>query len=521
LQVQLPLPANWNGKFVAVGGGGTEGSVPTATGSGSGTVANGYAVATQNGGHENTDLRAPTCDAGFGNTNQFYLDPLATITNATQSVQTTTLTAKYLVNQYYGNGPARSYWVGCSTGGRQGMSMMQNYPSFFDGIIAGAPVYNLQAIGLSVTYGVEQILNVYNSNPSLPPFQFVPQPAPQPPAPVLYPAFPVADQSLVETALLQACDALDGVADGVVDNVPACSKKFDPATATYTSGGITYPLQCTGAKNATCLSPAQIQAIKNINRGPRVRTPAGRAAEDPVDNLTEGYVYDGGWFATTGIPTRKIGSPTGAPGDFALGLAQFGYLHLSPPQPTYSPLDFNFGSDLKMLSKNAPPVTAATSLNIDRFVKYGHKAIWYHGVSDPGPPSLGTIKYYNEMADRYGGLEAAQKFSRIYPVPGMGHCNGGPATDSFDMVAPLANWVENGVAPGPVVASGSNFTAARYQVDFVSGPPANAPTTRSRPLCPYPQQARFTGSTQVVDGVKIASNPADLANASNYVCIQP
>jgi len=94
-------------------------------------------------------------------------------------------------------------------------------------------------------------------------------------------------------------------------------------------------------------------------------------------------------------------------------------------------------------------------------------------------------------------------------------------TDSFDMIAPISNWVEHGTAPGPITASGVNFTAARYQVDFVSGPPINAPTSRSRPLCPYPQQARFTGSTQVVSGVKVATNPADLANPSNYVCIRP
>src|SRR5262249_10345378 len=156
----------------------------------------------------------------------------------------------------YGDGPHRSYWVGCSTGGRQGMVMSQNFPSFFDGIIAGDPVYDQQALGLSETYGVEQILNVYNSNASFPPIPFLPQHAPQPPGPILYPAFPAADQTLLETALLQACDALDGVADGVIDNQPACRASFDPATATYTSGNATFRLQCTGPKNATCLSPA-------------------------------------------------------------------------------------------------------------------------------------------------------------------------------------------------------------------------------------------------------------------------
>ena len=103
----------------------------------------------------------------------------------------------------------------------------------------------------------------------------------------------------------------------------------------------------------------------------------------------------------------------------------------------------------------------------------------------------------------------------------MDHCTGGATTDQFDMLTPLTQWVESGTAPGPIPATGVNFNAATYQVGFVSGAPDNAPTTRSRPLCPYPQEARFTGSTTMVNGVPVATNPADLANASNYTCIMP
>jgi hypothetical protein len=151
-QLQLPLSANWNGRFMMQGGGGTEGSVPTATGTNSGAagsnfgILNGYAVASQDGGHENSDLRSPTCDSGYGNTQEFYIDPMGNILQAYQSIEVTAIIAKYLINQYYGNGPNRSYWVGCSTGGRQGMVMSEIFPSFFDGIVAGDPVYDLQAI---------------------------------------------------------------------------------------------------------------------------------------------------------------------------------------------------------------------------------------------------------------------------------------------------------------------------------------------------------------------------------------
>jgi hypothetical protein len=399
------------------------------------------------------------------------------------------------------------------------MVMSQNFPSFFDGILAGDPVYDYEATSFSVLYGAEQIVNVYNANPSLPPLSYLPEPAPEPPAPVLYPAFPAADQALLETALLQACDALDGVADGVIDNLPACKAKFDLATATYTSGGATYPLQCVGAKNATCLSPAQIQAVKKINQGPRnskgqkIAAPAGAVAEDHVTNIAQGYAWDGGWMTTAGIPFVMIGRPGTSLLASELG-SLFAYAFVSPPQPTFNALDFNFDTDLGMLSRSTPVVTYSTSADIRRLIDYGHKIIWYHGLSDSTVPVLGTIKYYEEMAQQFGGLEQAQQFSRFYPIPNMGHCGGGAATDQFDLVTALVNWVENGTPPGPINATGVNFTPATYQVSFVQGPAA-----RTRPLCPYPQQARFTGNVSVIGGVPIASNLADLADPTKYQCI--
>jgi Tannase and feruloyl esterase len=534
-QVQLPLPAAWNGRFMFEGGGGTEGSVPAATGTDSGSagsnfgIDNGYAVASQDGGHENSQLTA--CGK---TTLAFYLDPMGAIGNGYQSIELATLTAKYLINQYYGDGPARSYWVGCSEGGRQGMVMSEVFPSFFDGIVAGDPVYDVEAVNLSEIWSMQQILNAYKAaQPPLPPITEVSEPPPQAPEPILYPGFPLSDQSLMEAALLQACDALDGVADGVIDNLPECWAKFDPASATYTDyagafgpPGTIYPLQCPGAKNATCLSSAQIQAVKNINQGARasngavIHAPAGAVAKNHVDNIVFGYAYDGGFFSTVGIPSRNIGSPTSPPGNEGQ-VAQVPYLSLSPPNLAFDPLSFNFDTDLGMLTKATPKIEYSTSLDISKYVRYGHKIIWYHGLTDPGPPVLGTIKYYNEMAQQFGGLEAAQSFSRFYPVPNLDHCTGGATTDQFDMLTPLVKWVENDSAPGSVDATGVNFNATTYQVGFVSGQPDNAPTTRTRPLCPYPQQARFAGPRTVVNGVPVALNPSDLADSVNYTCIRP
>jgi hypothetical protein len=520
-QVQMPVPGGssfggmtypgWNGRLMFQGGGGTEGSVPTATGSAgtlSPAIAHGYAVVTQDGGHENSQLAL----CGTKNNNEFHLDPMGNIDQAYQSIQVATLNAKYLIAAYYGQGPNYSYWVGCSTGGRQGMVMSQNFPEYFDGIVAGDPVYDLQAIQLGAIWGLQQVINVYTTaTPPLPPLTYVPGPSPESAQPLSGAAFPKSDQALFETALLQACDGLDGFVDGVIDNLPACQAIFDPATATYVSGGKTFSLQCSGAKDATCLSSPQIQAIKRINQGPRttggdpVFAPAGAEAKDHVDNTVLGYAYDGGYMTTVGIPARQFGSP---PGFFAAGLTEFPYAFISPANPSYDPLSFNLNFDTGLLSRSTPLVSYSTSLDISKFVNYGHKIIWYHGLSDPGPPVLATINYYNEMAKQHGGLQAAQNFSRLYPIPNMDHCSGGASTDQFDFLTPLVQWVENGAAPGPVVASGVNFTSTVYQVGFIAGPPTNAPTTRSRPLCPYPQEARYIGTTT-----------AGLSDAANYECI--
>src|ERR1700722_15988124 len=536
-QVQLPLKANWNGRFMFQGGGGTEGSVPTATGTDSGSagsnfgILHGYPVVSQDGGLENTQLVA--CGK---TTLEFYLDPMATIGNGYQSIEVSAITAKYLINEYYGIGADHSYWVGCSEGGRQGMVMSEIFPSFFDGIVAGDPVYDVQAVNLSEIWSVQQIRNAYLAQvPPLPPITEVSEPAPQAPEPILGPAFPTSDQTLFETALLQSCDTLDGVADGIIDNLPACQAKFDPATATYTDYtgtlgpvGQTYGLQCTGAKNATCLLPAQIQAVKNIaqgvrnSRGVTVKAPAGAVAPDHVDNTVLGYAYDGGWMTTVGIPSRDIGSTKSPPGNEGQ-FNQLPYGWITPPNPAFDPNSFNFDTELGMLTTATPKIEFSTSLDIPHFVNYGHKIIFYHGLSDPGPPVTGTINYYNQMASQHGGINVAQNFSRFYGVPNLDHCTGGATTDQFDMLTPIVNWVEKGAAPMGVPATGVNFNATTFQAlgNYITGGFINAPTTRSRLLCPYPRQARFTGATTVSNHVPVAANPADLASAANYTCVQP
>jgi pimeloyl-ACP methyl ester carboxylesterase len=482
-EVRLPAPADWNGRFMLQGGGGTEGAVPPATGVAgtlSPTLAHGWAVASQNGGHDDKTLPNPM---------QFFLDSKAVDDYAYGSIDATAQTAKFLIDAFYGRHPDRSYFVGCSTGGRQGMVFSQNFPEYFDGIIAGDPVYDLEAIAMTELWGVQAI---QSATPA--PVEKLPNGNP-----ILYPALPVADQELFTRAVLAACDALDGSADGVIDNAPACWAKFDPATFVFPSE---QPLQCTGAKSAICLSPAQITAIKRINSGPRdaaghpIKAPAGEAVRLGANATMFGYPYDGGFLAPTGIPARKIGTPTSTPGDLAQGLGQIPYHWILPADAKRGALSISFDKDIADLNKSSPVVSYSASTDISKYKARGGKIIWYHGVSDPGPPVLGTIEYYNNLVAQNGGLADTKAFARLFLVPNMGHCRGGPATDQFDMLTPLVEWVEKGVAPERVIASGQQFTSA--------------PTTRSRPLCPYPQQTRYTGPAG-----------GDLGSAGNYACVPP
>ncbi len=463
---ELRLPLDWNGRFMFQGGGGNEGSVPAATGAAgslSPTLAKGWAVVTQDGGHENSVLTA----AGKS-TLDFLSEPTAFAEWATGSIDKTTQTAKFLINVFYGRPPDRSYSVGCSTGGRQGMVFSQKFPSYFDGIVAGDPVFDLTAIPQGITHSLQAIAAIVpkdtNGNP-----QF-------------YQSFSVAEQDLFTSAILDACDALDGAVDGIIDNLPACS--FDPATYVFKTTGA--PLQCAGAKTATCLSADQVGAIKKINLGPR--TSAGLPVVNPDGTTLQGFPYDGGFMATSsGIPTRNIGTATVAPGNI-LQSGNLGY-YITPQVPgLVGYKTWNFDTDPPKIDKNSP--IPAISTDLAAFKNRGGKIIWYHGASDPGPSRLYTVNYFNSIASLNG---TAQSFAKLYLVPNMGHCGGGPAPDQFDLLTPLVNWVEKGVAPDTIVASGTAFKTA--------------PTTRTHPLCAYPKVAKYTGAAG-----------ADIGSASNFTC---
>ncbi|MEH3087357.1 MAG: tannase/feruloyl esterase family alpha/beta hydrolase [Xylophilus ampelinus] len=454
---EMRLPQAWNGRFAFQGGGGNDGVVRKAIGALAGNdgssaalqtsaLAKGYAVVTTDAGHQVTD-------ASFG------FDPQARIDHAYASYDKVTVAAKALIAQAYGRGPDRSYFVGCSGGGRQAMLFPQRFPDYFDGIAANAP-----AIKVAKEASVASTWNVLAYTAIAPPGADG--------RPVLSRAFSNQDLSLVADAVLRKCDALDGAADGIVGvNPAACS--FDPAV-----------LQCTGAKDDGCLSAGQVAALKKDFGGPR--DSAGRAlyASWPWDRGIQGADWRN-WrlgTSTTAVPNARnysLIATDAMPKEF-----------FTPPAPSFDVFTFDFDTDPARMDAYAA-IYHTTSTDVGAFRARGGKMLIVHGTSDPIFSANDSIDYYQRLAAAQGGEAATRDFARLYLVPGMNHCSasGGPATDVYDALTPLADWVEKGVAPDRILARAG----------------ASSPWPgRTRPLCPYPQVATYTGSGSLEDAANFA-----------------
>lgn len=433
---ELRLPQQWNGRFQFMGGGGTDGAVRPAHGfaqNGSRpALADGYAVVSSDFGHQASDPR----DASFG------LDPQARIDWGYQAIDQVTRRAKALLLAYYGRAPQYSYYAGCSGGGRQALIASQRFPAAFDGIVAGAPI-------------LEQHLAQTGSMQILQEFTAI-APLGADGKPVLSRAFSDADLALVQRDVLARCDALDGLADGSVDNPAAC--RYSPAA-----------LQCTGAKADTCLSAAQVGALSRVLAGPH--NSAGQALYDP-------YPIDAG---VAQWRSAMLGSSsTAVPNAARATNTSVKYVFMTPPAPDFDYLKFDFDHDPVRLAASGV-FTAANSIDYRAFRERGAKAIVYMGVGDALLNAHGVRRWYDRLAEAHGGVEATQAFARYFHVPGMGHCGGGPSLDQFDTFGALVAWVEKGQAPNQLLATGAAFPG------------------RSRPLCAYPKQTRYKGQGSIDD----------------------
>lgn len=448
---QLSLPDNWNGRYLYIGGGGNDGTLrdTSATVNGVATVSpplvQGFAVVSTDAGHQGT------LASGFG------FDTQARIDHAYNAHDKTAVASKALVGLRYGRLPDKSYFQGCSGGGRQGMMFSQRFPSYFDGIIAEAPAMRVSS-GATVAAMWNNIR-----------FTAI-APIDGSGARVLSQAYSNADLQLVGTAVSAACDAADGVADGMVNKFRQCT--FDPAV-----------LQCTGAKNATCLSAPQVDALKQVFAGPRNSAGQQLYAVQPWDP----GVATAGWRAWT-LGT----SPTGTPNSLYNLLMTDALKHefFTPPDPTFNPLAFDFDTDPARMAQFSAIYDTFRDVTLSGYRNHGGKLMFVHGMADPIFSAFDTQDYYERLAAANGGVAATQAFARAFFVPGMNHCSGGPATDAYDALGAMVAWVEQGQAPETLAA----------------GVRANNPSFpgRTRPLCAYPKFAKYKGTGSIDDAANFS-----------------
>jgi feruloyl esterase len=418
IKIEVWLPAsNWNGKLQAVGNGAFNGAI-------------GYPAMM-------TALRAGYATTGtdtghVGGSGEFALGhPEKVIDFGYRSEHEMTVKAKAIISAFYDNPVKYAYWNGCSAGGRQAMKEAQKYPGDFDGIIAGSP--GLDWTGRAV--GALRIAQVTKDE-----------------------AFriPAAKAQLIHKAVLDACDAIDGIKDGVIDNPKKC--KFDPGV-----------LECKGADDATCLTKGQAQTARLIYMSPvNPKTKREITGLEPGSEL--GWT-DMGWTGSAR----------------STGLDQFRFIVFK--DPTWDVDKFNFETDIVRAEETDANMINALDPNLKPFFDRGGKLIQYHGWNDPQISPGNSVQYYQRVASAVGGLAKAQASHRLFMAPGMGHCGGGEGPNTFDMVAALEQWVEKKQAPDQIIASHSR----------------DGKVDRTRPLCPYPQVAVYKGSGSTDE-------------AANFVC---
>jgi feruloyl esterase len=420
IQIEVWLPASgWNGRFIAVGNGGWAGTISYA--GMSGPLARGYAVASTNTGHYGT----------FGDGSFALGHPEKLIDFGYRAVHEMTVKAKAIVAAFYGNGPRLAYWNGCSTGGRQALMEVQRFPSDFDGVIAGAPANNLTHLdvhGLWIAQAVHQDEASY-----IPPTKYL----------------------LIHNAVLEACDSLDGVKDGVLEDPTRC--KFDPKV-----------LECKGADGPGCLTAPQVEAARKIY----TPTTNPRTKQQIFPGLEPGSEL--GWAGRAGPQPNPV------------PISYWRYVVFKDPNWDYK--TFNFDSDVALGDRIGKDIVNATDPNLKTFFGHGGKLLQYHGWSDQLISPRNSINYYKSVLDTMGGASNVDESYRLFMVPGMAHCNGGDGPNQFDAIGALEQWVEKGKAPDQIIAS-------RIR---------DWKTERTRPLCPYPQVATYKGTGSTDDAANFS-----------------
>lgn len=413
----------WNGKFYGVGNGGFAGTI--GYGELGRAIRHGDAAASTDTGHSGPG-NEPNASWALGH-------PQEIIDFGYRAIHETAVKGKAIAAAFYGSVVQHAYFNGCSNGGRQALMEAQRYPEDYDGIVAGAPANYWTHLMVEAIWDVQALLKEPGSY------------------------IPPRKLQAIENGVLASCDAADGVKDGVVDDPSQCH--FDPAS-----------LLCKGPDADTCLTAPQVATLRKLYDGPGANIFPGRAPG--------GETGFGGWgpWITGTAPEKSLG--------FGFG-TQF-FKNMVYQDAAWDYRQFDVERDTRKSDEKMAHILNANDPDLAKFAHRGGKLILYHGWSDAAIPPYNTINYYNRVEAKLKSKETAG-FVRLYMAPGMQHCGGGPGPNSFDMNPPMETWVEQGVPPGPIVATRPG---------------------RSRPLCPYPEVARWKGSGSTDD-------------AANFSCVLP
>jgi feruloyl esterase len=449
IKIEVWMPATgWNGKLRGLGNDGFAGGVDY-TGLAF-AVSHGYAAAATDAGHTGSPIDA-TWAVGH---------PEKVVDFGFRAIHEMTLDAKLIVEAFYARPPAKSYFVGCSDGGREGLMEAQRYPKDYNGILAGAPANNwthMLANGLST-------IEFESRNPAT--------------------YIPASKIAAISAAVDKACDAQDGVADGVLNDPRQC--RFDPQD-----------LLCKGTEGDNCLTSSQVTGLRELYAGGR----DGQGNLIFPGYLPGGETGSGGWGGWITGPK---------PGQSLMMAFTYGYFSdIVYNKPSQDPRTLDTDDALRAAQARTGSILDATNPDLSQFAAAGGKVILYHGWSDPAISPLNTINYLNSVKQTTM-VSAGKPFIELYMVPGMQHCGGGPGADNFgespslssigndtpdnDISLAMEQWVETGRVPQKILAS--KLSVPSGEVSF------------SRPLCPYPKVATYNGAS-------------DNRNAAAFICSQP
>lgn len=451
LQFQLRLPVDWNKRFFYQGGGGVDGSTVAALGTypGGGNTRNalldGAAVVTTDSGHQ-----APF-DLSSNATFLFAADPQARDEYGDAQLPLVANSAKATIARLYGAAPEKSYFAGCSNGGRQALVAAQRHPELFDGIIGVAPGFRLAEAALEGSIFRAQLAATV-------------APVGADGKPDILNPLTAAEKLTVKNRILAACDALDGAQDGMVSRVSACRPD---------------PMQwvCTGGNTSNCLSPAKATYVQKFFAG--AKTSTGEQIYGP-------WPYDPGMVDVLGTPAYLY---------YWIFAGEASHVYTTPPTITSDLIGYSLTADLDaeyakifaisgIYTRSGKDFTDADSPNMDAFRARKGKLLMLNGTADWAFSAKDLESYYKKVQTRYGANGAAD-FARLFFVPGMDHCSGGKqGTDQFDAYGALVKWVEQGAAPDTMISTARADAGVAWP-------------GRTRPLCSYPKEAVYTGSGSI------------------------